>query len=183
MDANIFWSATTEELKQGYKSYPSHFTCLLCGENFNQGEIYPINNAFFDAEKATQTHVATAHPDIFEYYLNFGKVYTGLSEGHTELAKLFYKGHTDKEIIEITNANSVSTIRNQRFAIREKYKQAKILIALVELMEEKMHQQKQERKLVDFHPSATCVDERFAITQGEKENNNLAKTNGKLHPR
>ena len=107
--------------------------------------------------------------------LSFGRVYTGLSEGQTALAKLAYSGLSDKEIMEATGAGSISTIRNQRFAIREKYKQAKILLTLVELMEEKMVQLKQTRKinpaenLVDFHPAATCIDERFAITQKEKD--------------
>ena len=175
MDANIFWNTTIGELKQGYKTNESTYICLVCGEIFQQGIIYPIKDTFYDANTAIETHIKTAHPDIFEFYLSFGKIYTGLSDGHTELAKLFYKGHSDKEIAEITGANSVSTIRNQRFAIREKYKQAKILVTLVELMEEKMIQLKQERKtsnsdnLVDFHHGATCIDERFAITQKEKD--------------
>jgi len=173
MDGNVFWSSTTDELKQGYKTQNGMYTCLLCSATFTQGVIYQINDTFFDAKKAVETHIETAHADIFEFYLGFGRVYTGLSDGHTELAKLFYKGHTDKEIVEITGANSISTIRNQRFAIREKYKQGKILITLVELMEEKMQQAKQDRKqsdekLVDFHPRATCIDERFAITEKEK---------------
>ena len=177
MDANIFWNTTIDELKQGYTTQADTYTCLLCGKTFQQGIIYTINNTLYDAKKAIVTHIATTHPDIFEFYLGFGRVYTGLSDGYTALAKLFYKGHSDKEIVEITGANSISTIRNQRFAIREKYKQAKILVTLVELMEEKMLQIKQERKaapqsdekLVDFHPSATCIDERFAITQKEKD--------------
>lgn len=175
MDANIFWNTTIGELKQGYKTGDDIYTCLICGEAFQQGIIYNINNTLYDAQKAVETHIATTHPNIFKFYLGFGRVYTGLSEGHTELAKLFYKGHTDKEIVEITGANSISTIRNQRFAIREKYKQAKILVTLVELMEEKIQQQKQERKtsnsekLIDFHPGATCIDERYAITQKEKD--------------
>jgi len=177
MDANIFWNTTIDALKQGYTMQADTYTCLLCGETFHQGIIYTINNTLYDAKRAIATHIETNHPDIFEFYLSFGRVYTGLSDGHTELAKLFYKGHSDKKIVEITGANSISTIRNQRFAIREKYKQAKILVTLVELMEEKMLQLKQERKaalqsdekLVDFHPGATCIDERFAITQKEKD--------------
>jgi len=188
MDANIFWNTTINELKQGYQNKEYTYTCLLCGETFRQGIIYTINGTFYDAKKAIETHMETTHPDIFEFYLGFGRVYTGLSEGHTELAKLFYKGHTDKEIVSITGANSISTIRNQRFAIREKYKQAKILVTLVELMEEKMLQQKQERKLqndeklVDFHHSATCIDDRYAITQKEKDEvlNRYFDQNGKL---
>jgi len=169
MNGEVFWNTIIDELKQGYKKQDSIYTCIICDATFHEGIIYPINDVLFDAKKAVETHVATSHNDIFEFYLGFGKVYTGLSEGHTELAKLFYKGHSDKEIVEITSSNSISTIRNQRFAMREKYKQAKILVALVELMEEKMQQLKQERKLVDFHPKATCIDERFAITERSRQ--------------
>jgi len=172
MDANIFWNITTHDLKQGYQAEKDTYTCILCGETFHIGVIYTINNTLLEAKKAIETHVSTVHPNIFEFYLNFGRVYTGLSDGQAELAKLFYKGYSDKEIVKITDANSISTIRNQRFAIREKYKQAKILVTLVELMEEKMLQLKQEtkaEKLVDFHPKATCIDERYAITEKEKD--------------
>ena len=172
MDANTFWNSTVNELKQGYKSVGGTHTCLFCGAAFEHGNIYPLGGAFYDAKKAVAVHIEMSHPDIFESYLDFGRVYTGLSDGQTELAKLFYKGHSDKEIVKATGAGSISTIRNQRFAIREKYKQAKILVALVELMEEKMQQLKQDsknEKLVDFHPKATYIDERFAITQKEKD--------------
>ena len=172
MDNSIFWNSTVNELKLGYKKENDIYTCLFCGAMFQQGIVYPLNDIFYDAKKAIEAHMETAHPSIFENYLNFGRVYTGLSDSQTELAKLFYNGHSDKEVVEITGANSISTIRNQRFAIREKYKQAKILVALVELMEEKMQQLKQDsksEKLVDFHPKATCIDERYAITQKEKD--------------
>ena len=178
MDGLLFWNASTEDLKKGFSfiEKDNHYICLFCGEIFEAGVIYPIGEMLLDAQKAVIIHVKTQHPSIFEFYLGLGRIYTGLSAGQTELAKLFFKGHTDKEIVGLTSANSASTIRNQRFAIREKYKQAKILVALVELLEEKLEQIKQEgrtalddEKLVDFHLTATSVDERYAITQAEKE--------------
>jgi len=184
MDTTTFWNSTVAELKQGYKTEGNIFTCLFCDMAFEQGCIYPVDGALYDAKKAVETHVESFHSDIFETYLGFGRVYTGLSDGQAELAELFYAGHSDKEIVEITGANSISTIRNQRFAIREKYKQAKILVALVELMEEKKKQQKHDKseKLVDFHPNATQIDERFAITQQEKDEvlNRYFDKNGKI---
>jgi len=167
MDNNIFWSATTDELKQGFTCTGNAYACLFCNAIFEQGVVYPVNNALYEAKRAAVAHVEHVHTNIFDNYLSLGRVYTGLSEGQAEVAKLFYNGHSDKEIAAITGAGSISTIRNQRFAIREKYKQAKILVALTELMEERPA--KQESKLVDFHPGATCVDERFAITQKEKD--------------
>jgi len=178
MNAALFWDSSIEELKRGYKfdEQKGCYICLLCGQSFERGVIYPMENALFDAEKAIETHVKAQHPPMFEFYLNMGRAYTGLSAGQDELARLFYQGYSDKEITAITGSNSVSTIRNQRFAIREKYKQAKILVALTEILEEQMENQKKDRKtsvdgekLVDFHPAANAIDARFAITQAEKE--------------
>lgn len=177
VDGVMFWNASIEELKKGYLfNEPDNcYTCLICGEKFETGVIYPVDNVLYDAKKAVASHVSM-HPSIFNFYLNMGKFYTGLSENQTELAQLFYDGYSDKEIAEKTGAKSTSTIRNQRFIIREKYKQAKILSVLVEMIEEGLEQAKQERKslpdkskLVDIHRTATSVDERYAITQEEKD--------------
>jgi len=180
MNNELFWNASTEELKKGFihNRQANHYSCLLCGEAFEIGVIYPINGVFYDAKKATQVHIKSQHPTLFEFYLSLGRVYTGLSPGQEELAKLYSAGHSDKEIVAITGANSPSTVRNQRFAIREKYKQAKILVALTELMEEEATRHKNDPKngpepngnqLVDFHLAATSIDERYAITQAEKD--------------
>jgi len=135
--------------------------------------IYQVESRLYEAEKAAETHIKTQHLPLFEFFLSLGRIYTGLSQGQEEIAKFSYHGLSDKEIVAITGANSPSTIRNQRFAIREKYKQAKILVALVELMEEHVSQlkktPKQNEKLVDFHLAATSIDERYAITQAEKD--------------
>ncbi|MCL2216377.1 MAG: DUF2087 domain-containing protein [Defluviitaleaceae bacterium] len=172
MDSSLFWNASTEDLKRGFTldGLNGVYTCLICGEAFEDGIIYPMNDTLYDAGKAVEAHMKSQHPPIFEHFLNMGRVYTGLSAGQEELSRLFYAGYSDKEIVAITGANSASTIRNQRFAIREKYKQAKVLVALVELLEEKMAKKASAtEKLVDFHPTATSIDERFAITQAEKD--------------
>ena len=172
MDNSLFWSASNTDLKRGFTfmEQDNCYTCLLCGEIFEQGHIYSFGNILLDAERAAISHIKNQHPPLFEVYLGLGRIYTGLSSGQTEVAKLFYAGYSDKEIVAATGANSASTIRNQRFSIREKYKQAKILVALVEMMEEKMEQLKHSGdELVDFHPNATRVDERYAITQKERD--------------
>ena len=178
MDGALFWNSSVEDLRHGYKIDDKEgcYICLLCGQTFERGIIYPVEGAYYDAERAVAAHVKAQHPPMFEFYLNMGRAYTGLSAGQTELARLFYQGHSDKEIAAITGAGSVSTIRNQRFAIREKYKQAKVLVALTELLEEQLKQGRKAKpevgsgdKLVDFHPDATAIDARYAITQAEKE--------------
>jgi len=173
MDGTLFWNASLEELKNGFTLQGENYTCLLCGKVFEQGVIYNEGGKLLDAHKAVQTHIKESHGNPFTHYLKLGKIYTGLSAGQEEIARLSYDGLSDKEIVKATGANSASTVRNQRFAMREKYKQAKILTALFELLEEKKRQRKQEpqaaEELVDFHPTAIMVDERFSITQAERD--------------
>ena len=173
MNNEQFWNASTDELKRGYIQNENYYSCLLCGQTFEEGTIYQTDSGLYNAKKMTEIHVQTQHSFIFDYLLGLGRVYTGLSAGQEEIALAYAAGHSDKEIMAKTEANSPSTIRNQRFAIREKYKQAKILVALVELMEESAKRNKgtkpDESKLVDFHPQATSIDERYAITQAEKD--------------
>lgn len=173
-EEDYFWKATVCELKQGYyfNKEINSFTCLICGKTFEQGIIYPVGEVYCTAEKAVESHLAEKHNSMFEYFLEMGKVYTGLTENQKELMKMFYEGYADKEIAEQTGVTSTSTIRNQRFSMNEKYKQAKIIVAMTELLEEKKIKNKQNRKkenLISIHRTATSIDERYAITQAERD--------------
>ncbi len=136
-------------------------------------EKYPVDNLLYDAHKAVQHHICTQHSSVFNYYLGLGKIYTGLSASQTELAKLFYKGYSDKEIVEMTESNSTSTIRNQRFSIREKYKQAKILTALIEMLEEQMAQAKHGRAQASAGRGARYRSRRRAHLRSGREGRDL----------
>ncbi|MGE7976993.1 hypothetical protein [Psychrobacillus sp. NPDC093200] len=58
--------------------------------------------------------------------IHLDKKHTGLSEVQTELFKLllFAKGWSDKDIVAHSSANSVSTVRQHRFKLKEKEKLA-----------------------------------------------------------
>lgn len=171
---DYFWRATVSELKQGYffNKETNSYTCLICGKTYEEGMIYPWGENFYTAKKAMEVHIVEQHRSMFDYFLEMGKIYTGLTDNQKELMKMFYEGDTDKEIVKKTGATSTSTIRNQRFSMNEKYKQAKIIVAMTELLEEKKIENKQGRKkemLIDIHRTATSIDERYAITQAERD--------------
>ena len=48
----------------------------------------------------------------------------------------FYQGKSDKDIQKELEIGSSSTIRNHRFVFREKERQAKVFLALMELLNE-----------------------------------------------
>ena len=59
-----------------------------------------------------------------------------------------------------------STVRNHRFKLREKEKQAKLFLALMESLEQETKSKIEKSSLgviKEIHPSATMVDERYNI--------------------
>ena len=159
-----FDDVSVEELAKGYRETTDKraYQCLFCSERFDVEEVFPINGRFFTAGRAAGHHIETRHGSVFDALLQLDKRYTGLSEVQSELLQLFHEGLHDKEIVEKTSANSVSTIRQHRFKLKEKERQAKVLLAIMANLEPTKHYE-------PIHKGATMMDERYAITAEEKE--------------
>lgn len=165
--SSLFWNASLEEIKKGYvyDLQTDSLTCLVCGEPFLQGRIYSVDGLLFDARKAAEAHIAAEHSSIFEYLLGLGKEYTGFTDHQKELLMYFYRGYSDKEISEKIGG-STSTVRNHRFNFREKEKQAKIILAVLELLKDNVNK---KEKFIDIHRTAKMIDGRYAVTEDENE--------------
>ncbi|MFJ3390802.1 helix-turn-helix transcriptional regulator [Lysinibacillus sp. NPDC086135] len=124
--------------------------------------LIKIDDRFFTAKKAIQRHIENEHISVFEALLQLNKEDTGLSDIQTELLKLFATGAPDKEIVNSTSANSISTIRQHRFKLKEKEKQAKVFLAIMQALET-------TKVYESIHKGATQVNERYAITEDDKE--------------
>ncbi len=163
----LFWNASLQELKNGYiySKQDEKYICLMCGESFNEGEIYKKEDKFYNAEKMMKYHVEEVHNGVFDYLINLNKKYTGLSENQKEVLMCFQKGMTDSDVSAKLKL-SRSTIRNYRFKFREKEKQAKIYTAIMELLDGNTNE---EYKFVDPHNTAAMIDERYSITKEESE--------------
>lgn len=165
-----FWNASLQEWKQGYvfDAGTGTYTCLVCGMSFEQGRIYPVEEAFYDAQKAMQHHITDEHDSMFHVLLELEKEHTGFTDHQKTLLKYFYNGYSDSEIVAELGG-SASTIRNYRFNFREKEKQAKLLLAILELLREASQKRRNslKEKFVDFHRTAKMVDERYAVTDAE----------------
>ncbi|MBP0726604.1 DUF2087 domain-containing protein [Bacillus sp. RG28] len=164
----IFWNASVEELKRGYiyDEKTDEFVCLVCGSKFIKGIIYTEDDVFYEAEKFTQIHIANEHTSMFDYLTSMDKKLTGLTELQNNLVKLFYMGLTDKEVMNEINGGSTSTIRNHRFMLKEKMKQAKLFLAIMELVDEKISN---PNKFINIHRTPKMFDERYSITETENE--------------
>lgn len=166
--SELFWRASFEEIKQGYKYDCSteEYVCLICGKSFVQGVVYPQDNNFYEAEKMIKVHITKEHSSMFKYLLEMNRKYTGLTDHQKTLLTYFYEGYSDNEIVNKLEGGSTSTIRNHRFTLREKEKQAKIFLAIMELLEDKVPK---KQKFINIPRSARMVDERYAITEQENE--------------
>ncbi|WP_139905128.1 DUF2087 domain-containing protein [Clostridium thermarum] len=173
----LLWKSSVEDIKRGYayQEDKEKYICLMCGESFEEGYIYQADDELMEAKKAIVKHIGKNHGSVFEYLINMDRRYTGLTDIQKELVESFYKGISDKEITKL-HGNSAATIRTQRFALREKAKQAKIYLSIIELMNESMEvsgknaENETKNQLIEIHSGATMIDDRYAITEEEREN-------------
>ncbi|AJY74013.1 DUF2087 domain-containing protein [Paenibacillus beijingensis] len=162
--SELFWNAHLDTLKQGWELSGGQYVCLVCGEAFEDGAVYPHGERLYEARKAVQLHQADRHGSMLHYLLGLDKKATGLTDLQRDLLRSFAAGETDAEIVRRAGSGSASTIRNHRFALKEKAKQAKLFLAIMELMDEGASA---GPKFVPVHRTATQVDERYAITEDE----------------
>lgn len=128
--------------------------------------VYPAGSLLYTAEKAVQEHIATEHGSAFRFLLGLDKKLTGLTDHQRRLLELFYSGNSDADIAKELATTSTSTIRNHRFALRERQKQAKIFLAIMELLNQATPR---KQSFVSLPREAGPIDERFAITEFESE--------------
>lgn len=166
---DLFWNASIEEITDGYiyDSRTKSYICLICGSKYEKGIIYQDDNLFFEAEKFLERHIEQKHGSVFNYLINMNKKYTGLTDLQTELIKHFYLGTSDKEIVNSFGGGSTATIRNHRFKLKEREKQAKVFLAIMNLLNEENIAEGD--RVINFHKGATMVDDRFNITEKERE--------------
>lgn len=163
--SELFWQSSLSEIKQGYVFQEStgKFICLICGESFQDGMIYPDGDSLYEARKFIIHHVATAHQSVFHYLLQLDRKLTGLTEHQKTLLQMFYAGQSDAEVARELNT-AASTVRNHRFSLRERQKQAKLFLAIMELLGD---QTPRRQAFIEIPRSSRQVDERFAITEEE----------------
>ena len=123
-----------EEMTKGYVENQRHYCCLFCDQKVAKGVIYPVEESLFEDWRYMEHHIEEMHGSVFEMLLSTGKDGTGLSDQQSKLLALMYEGKTDKEIQQELKIGSMSTIRNHRFALRKKERQAKTLLALMGLV-------------------------------------------------
>lgn len=166
----LFWGANLEEIKKGYVEGEEDYKCIICDEPFQKGRIYEIDSKLYDAKKATKLHVEEKHGSMLSYLLQMNSGFTGLSDVQRELLTLIAQGLSDKEVAAKLGV-AQSTIRNHRFKLREKERQARLFLAIMDLLSNDTNKKinKLEKEIIcDAHKTATTIDDRYNITDKEK---------------
>jgi len=154
-----------EELKHldflsEYMDEVESYRCAYCGERFEKERIYPVEDKFYTGKWMMTKHLEKH--DLVEEILKLPRSATGLTEVLEAIIPLMYQGKKDQEIAEVLKI-SPSTVRNHRYRLREKEKQARLFIVLMEQLEMKSDE------LVPPHRGATMIDDRYQITKEEEK--------------
>lgn len=165
---NSLAAASVEDLKNGFRweAPTQSFVCLFCGERFQEGVIYPFENVLLAARSAAARHVEAAHGGAFSVILGLGWQHTGISEVQEAVLRHIYEGRSDREIAAALGGKSESTVRSHRFQLRKRKREAKLFLAMMELLEER---DTQAQRFVDFHADIPAKDDRVIVTTDESE--------------
>ncbi|MFA9465296.1 MAG: DUF2087 domain-containing protein [Velocimicrobium sp.] len=165
------WEESIEAIVNGYKETKEFFICVLCGETFEKGRVYDLDGILYDALGAVKGHIKEQHGCSVDYLLDQNLNLTGITQIQQKILKLMSKGFDDKSIAkEVGIANS--TVRNHRYKLREKEKQAKLFLSVMESLEQKTNLpilQMDDAILEELHTTATMIDDRYNITDKERE--------------
>ena len=146
-EQELLWSSSQQELVRGIALRDGQYRCLLCGAAFPQGEVFPRGGRFYDAEAMAALHLREAHGSVLEHLLHRNPGLLGLSEVQLELLRMLAEGCTDKEIAAQKGV-SPSTVRNHRFKLREKERQAILAACFDEAGALRQWPAREKRKLV-----------------------------------
>lgn len=163
---------TLDDIKSGYSYICEKFICNICGKEFEDGEIFNIDDRYFSASKMIKLHIQSEHDDMFEILTSNDKKYTGITENQKDLLRMICSGMNDNEIAKATGV-APATIRHQRFVFREKAKQAKLYLAIYEVAMKNADSNKKisdkNDDIIDIHKDATMIDDRYVVTKSEEE--------------
>ena len=163
MDEQPIYEAPVEEIARGFTLRDGAYCCLACGRRFEEGEVFADAGRFFDARAMAARHVQSAHGSMLNWLLAREPEALGISPVQQTLLRMMADGLTDKQIAE-QQGISPSTCRNHRYKLREKQRQARLFLAMMELLSTRSA----APDFHDAHPTARMLDDRYEVTESER---------------
>lgn len=167
----MIWNYELSDIINGWHETDEIFQCLMCEKEYKKGRIYEDSQLLYDAQGAVKHHIMQAHDSVASYLLEQESAVTGLSAIQNQLLTCILNGMSDKDI-GLKLGIAQSTVRNHRFKLREKEKQAKLYLALMDSIAKKTSKtiDKSDTGVIEeLHTTATMVDDRYSISDQERE--------------
>ena len=170
VNAMDYGTLTIEEIRNGYRYDEAEkaYVCNYCGRMFPQGQVFPIGDRYYTPEYAAREHIASEHDSSLKKLIEGGAKYNTFTDTQKELLALFGEGLSDNEIANKLGIKA-STVRHQKFTFREKAKQAKYYLAVYEEVFGDGGKARKADDIVDIPNTATMMDDRYVITEKERE--------------
>ncbi len=168
INLNYLNSVHVGDLENGFfrDDASDSYVCFFCGSKFEGGVVYPVDGTLLVARSAAARHVTDTHGNIFDLLLDLGKQHTGISDVQKTVLKRIYNGFSDGDIARELGGKSLSTVRNHRYHLRKRQKEAKVFLALMNLLEKKG---RSGGDFVNFRSPITVQDERVVVTTDEAQ--------------
>ncbi len=130
-----FKELSISDLCSGYTEQDNgDCTCIFCGEHFQDGVIYQSRGRSVTAKRAMQEHVEDIHAGAFWSLLGLEKMLCGLTDVQKTLLACLYERKSTEQTSEIMDI-SAATVRTHRFNLQKAKREAKILLAMLEIIE------------------------------------------------
>ena len=135
-NSNTFKDLSIEDLVQGYlwNEEERIYTCIFCGEVFEEGVIYTHGSQLVTAVKAAEYHASEEHEGSFNALMSMDKQISGISDSQKTFMTYLYEKRDSKFICEGMGIRS-STVRTHKFNLQKIKRQAKIFLALMQIIE------------------------------------------------
>lgn len=170
MNIDDFTDATAQEIATGVLRCDNTSVCLVCKAVFEDGAVYECCERLFEGQRAAHEHVRLAHGSMVLHILEKHRQQAGLTEHQAAILHRMASGMSDKAIAEeMLGTTNTSAIRNLRFQLKEREKQAKVYLALMEALraEREKNAGKSESQQTAYSGTA-LADERFDSTERER---------------
>ena len=164
--------ATVEDIARGAQQNGEGWQCLLCGESFENGMIYLLDGKMYEAGRAVFEHIRAEHGSSFRVLLRERREQIGLTERQASALELMAAGRGDKEIAEtLSGSDNTASIRNLRFQLKEREREARLFLALMEAFRREKPGKPASKNAVSplTRGGASLADERFDATERERQ--------------
>lgn len=131
-----FKELTLRELTDGYIRSEEEGTCIciFCGETYEDDLIYQSRGRMVNADRAMREHLIDVHGGVFCGLMQLDRQVSGLSDTQKEILEGMYLEKDNKEMGEELGI-SVATVRTHKFNIQKMKREARILLAMLEQIE------------------------------------------------